>query len=164
MPNRLRAAWTSAETGFHSAKTRRTVGSVSEGTKALEMNVNGNRMMNTALFSVSGVETTRPTNTSTHENAHAKNSSRATPARNFGTPSLKRQPTARPASSMTIIETVLMAKSVKVRANSTAACDIGNVRNLSTMPSFRSCAMNVPENVAPNTTVWAKMPAMRNSV
>lgn len=116
------------------------------------------------LFSVSGVETTRPTNTSTHENAHAKNSSRATPARNFGTPSLKRQPTARPASSMTIIETVLMAKSVKVRANSTAACDIGNVRNLSTMPSFRSCAMNVPENVAPNTTVWAKMPAMRNSV
>ena len=65
---------------------------------------------------------------------------------------------------MTIIETVLMAKSVKVRANSTAACDIGNVRNLSTMPSFRSCAMNVPENVAPNTTVWAKMPAKRNSV
>ena len=32
------------------------------------------------------------------------------------------------------------------------------------MPSFRSWAMAEPEYVEPNTTVWAKMPAMMNSV
>ena len=36
LPNDVRAACTSDETGFHSAKTRRTVGSVSLGTNAFD--------------------------------------------------------------------------------------------------------------------------------
>ena len=31
------------------------------------------------------------------------------------------------------------------------------------MPFFMSSAMPAPVNVEPNTTVWAKIPAIRNS-
>ena len=51
-----------------------------------------------------------------------------------------------------------------VIAEGTADADIGSVRNRSISPSFRSCAIADPENVAPNTTVCAKIPAIRNCV
>ncbi len=59
------------------------------------------------------------------------------------------------------IEMVLRARSALVRPTSTADGLIGKVRNRSMMPSLRSCAMPKPEKVAPKSTVWPKMPAMR---
>ena len=40
---------------------------------------------------------------------------------------------------------------------------MGSERNLSITPFFMSSARLAPVNVAPNTLVWAKIPAMRNS-
>ena len=69
LPNELPAACTSDDTGFHSAKTRSTVGNVSLGTNAFETNVSGNRIMNEALLIVSGVFTLMPSSAITQLNA-----------------------------------------------------------------------------------------------
>ncbi len=73
-------------------------------------------------------------------------------------------PTASPVAIMITIEIPLSTRSEFVRPTSTAEADIGSVRKRSISPSFRSCAIADPENVAPNTTVWAKIPAIRNCV
>ena len=41
--------------------------------------------------------------------------------------------------------------------------DIGSDRKRSMIPFCMSSAMPAPVKVAPKTTVWAKIPAMRNS-
>ena len=51
-----------------------------------------------------------------------------------------------------------------VRPTSTAERDMGSDRNRSMMPFCMSSAMPAPVNVAPKTTVWAKMPPTRNSL
>lgn len=53
-PKSSLAACTSADTGFHSANTRRGVGRVSEGTNALEMNVRGKSTKNETLACAAG--------------------------------------------------------------------------------------------------------------
>jgi hypothetical protein len=53
--------------------------------------------------------------------------------------------------------------SLAVRPATTAARDIGSDRKRLMRPFCMSSASSAPVNVAPNTTVWAKMPAIRNS-
>ena len=50
-----------------------------------------------------------------------------------------------------------------VRRTSTALWDIGSDRNRSMTPFCRSSARLEPVMVDPKTTVWAKIPAIRNS-
>ena len=73
------------------------------------------------------------------------------------------QPTSSPVSDMTISTRTLLATSEIVRPVSTADGAIGSDRNRSMMPFFRSSARPAPVMVAPKITVWAKIPAMRNS-
>ena len=61
LPKASRAAWVSAETGFHWAITRSTEGKLSVGTNVLAMKVSGNRKMNEAFCTTSGVGTISPT-------------------------------------------------------------------------------------------------------
>ena len=60
-PNSSRAAWVTAETGFHSANVRSTGGKLSSGTKVLATNVSGKITMKLALLTTSGVRTSSPT-------------------------------------------------------------------------------------------------------
>ena len=53
--------------------------------------------------------------------------------------------------------------SLAVRPTRTADRDIGRDRNRSMMPFCMSSASPAPVKVAPKITVWAKMPAIRNS-
>ena len=50
-----------------------------------------------------------------------------------------------------------------MRPISTAERDIGSERNRSISPFCRSSASEAPVMVLPKTTVWAKMPGIRNS-
>jgi len=74
-----------------------------------------------------------------------------------------RQPTTSPVRLITISTSTLFSTSDRVRPVSTADGDIGRLRNRSTMPFCTSSASPAPVMVAPNTTVCAKMPAIRNS-
>ena len=74
-----------------------------------------------------------------------------------------RQPTSRPVSDITISTSTLLATSETVRPVSTADGAIGSDRNRSMMPFLMSSARPAPVIVAPKMTVWAKIPAMRNS-
>ena len=60
-PKRSRAAWVTADTGFHSAKMRNTVGRLSEGTNVFATNVSGKMTMNDALLITSTLGTSSPT-------------------------------------------------------------------------------------------------------
>ena len=53
--------------------------------------------------------------------------------------------------------------SLAVRPTSTAARDMGRDRKRFMMPFCMSSARPAPVKVAPNTTVWAKIPPIRNS-
>lgn len=64
---------------------------------------------------------------------------------------------------MTTSEMTLLTTSDSVRPTSTAPGCIGSVRKRSMTPFCMSSAIPYPVNVAPKTTVCAKMPAMRNS-
>ena len=78
-------------------------------------------------------------------------------------PSRIRQPTSRPVRLITTSTMTLLTTSESVRPASTADGDIGSDRNRSMMPFLTSSARPAPVIVAPNTTVWAKIPAIRNS-
>src|SRR5690606_15924527 len=67
LPNSSRVAATTAETGFHSAKTFSTVGRFSIGTKVLARKVSGNITMKLALLNTSGERTSRPTTAMIHD-------------------------------------------------------------------------------------------------
>jgi hypothetical protein len=58
-----------ADTGFQFAKVFNGSGKLLVGTKVLAMNVSGKITMNAALFTISGVRTSRPTSAITHEMA-----------------------------------------------------------------------------------------------
>ena len=60
LPNSSRAAWVTADTGFHSAKARSAPGRFSDGTKVLAMNVSGKMTMNEALLITSTLGTSSP--------------------------------------------------------------------------------------------------------
>ena len=64
---------------------------------------------------------------------------------------------------MMMIVSTLLTTSAVVRPTSTADGAIGRDRNRSMIPVLTSCAMPAPVMVAPKMTVWAKIPAMRNS-
>ena len=68
LPKSSLADCTNADTGFHSANTRKGVGRVSEGTKAFEIKVNGNNTKNDTLLMISGLLTLIPMKDITHEN------------------------------------------------------------------------------------------------
>ena len=74
-----------------------------------------------------------------------------------------RQPTTSPVSDITTRTMTLLTTSERVRPVRTADGDMGSDRNRSMMPFLTSSASPAPVMVAPKTTVWAKMPAMRNS-
>ena len=74
-----------------------------------------------------------------------------------------RQPTISPVIDMTIRTITLLTTSESVRPASTADGAIGSERKRSMMPFLTSSASPAPVFVAPKTTVWAKIPAMRNS-
>ena len=74
-----------------------------------------------------------------------------------------RQPTTRPVSDITAMTMTLLRTSESVRPKSTADGDIGRDRKRSMIPFWMSSASAVPVIVAPNRTVWAKIPAIRNS-
>ncbi len=76
---------------------------------------------------------------------------------------LIRQPTSSPVNDMMITVRTLLTTSAVVLPTSTAEEAIGRERNRSMIPLLRSCAMPEPVMVAPKMTVWAKIPAMRNS-
>ena len=61
LPNSSRIACVSVETGFQSAIVRSTLGKSFVGTNVLAMKVAGNRMMNEAFCTTSGVGTMSPT-------------------------------------------------------------------------------------------------------
>src|SRR5215204_4825977 len=61
LPNSSRAAWVTAEMGFHSANTRSGPGSVPASTNVLAMKVSGKTTMKLALLNTSGLRTARPT-------------------------------------------------------------------------------------------------------
>ena len=162
LPNRSRTDWVAVETGFQSAKTRSGVGKFCVGTKVLAMKVSGKITMNEALLTTSGVRTSSPTGAISHEIANANASSTSTPSRNSQGVVCGRQPTARPVSSMTTIETMLSSWSATVRPISTAPLRIGSERNRSISPFCRSSARAPPVTVAPKITVWQRMPGRRN--
>ena len=60
--------------------------------------------------------------------------------------------------------TTLLPTSALVRPTSTADLAIGSDRNRSISPFCRSSARLAPVMVLPKTTVWVKMPAIRNSL
>jgi hypothetical protein len=64
---------------------------------------------------------------------------------------------------MTVTLSAFSSTSLAVRPMSMDDRDIGSDRNRSMIPFCMSSAIPAPVNVAPNTTVWAKIPAMRNS-
>src|SRR3954453_21205909 len=101
LPNNSRAAWTTAETGFHSANVRSTGGSPSSGTNVLATDVSGKITMQLALLTTSGVRTVSPTIPISHDMAEANTSSPAKPAGAAPTDVWIRQPTARPVSAIT---------------------------------------------------------------
>ena len=73
------------------------------------------------------------------------------------------QPTSSPVIAMTNSTRMLLTTSDSVRPVSTADGDIGSERNRSMIPFWTSSASPAPVLVAPKITVWAKIPAMRNS-
>src|ERR1700722_19843248 len=75
LPNRLRQAWVSADTGFQFATHLRTAGNLFVGTKVFAMNVNGKITTNDALFNTSTLGTITPTKAMIHEIAYANRSS-----------------------------------------------------------------------------------------
>ncbi len=75
-----------------------------------------------------------------------------------------RQPTISAVSAMTTSTRTLLTTSLVVLPTSTAERAMGNERNRSMIPFWMSVASPEPVMVAPNTTVWAKIPAMRNSL
>jgi hypothetical protein len=64
---------------------------------------------------------------------------------------------------MTTMTRTLLTRSLVVRPTSTADRAIGSDRNRSMIPRWMSWARPLPVIVAPNSTVWVKMPAIRNS-
>jgi len=74
-----------------------------------------------------------------------------------------RQPTISPHADITTSATTLTTRSDVVRPRTTAMRDIGSDRNRSMMPFCRSLAKPMTVNAELNATVWAKIPAMRNS-
>jgi hypothetical protein len=74
-----------------------------------------------------------------------------------------RQPTIRPVIIMMTMTSALLTRSEVVRPIRTAERAIGSERNRSMMPLVMSSARPLPVMVAPNSTVCAKMPAIRNS-
>src|SRR5690606_30688698 len=134
LPNNSRAAWVTADTGFHSAKIRSGVGRFSAGTKALEMNVSGMITMKEALLITSTLGTRRPTVAITHEKPEENNSRRAKPARASHHEVRILRPTSRPVRAMMVIERTLYRTSLAVRPKSTADRDIGSDRKRSMIP------------------------------
>jgi hypothetical protein len=57
----------------------------------------------------------------------------------------------------------LRIRSAVVRPASAAERAMGNDRNRSSSPECRSVERPIAVVIAPNTTVWAKMPGMRKS-
>ena len=74
-----------------------------------------------------------------------------------------RQPTSSPVSDITTSTMTLLTTSERVRPVSTADGAIGSDRKRSMMPFCTSSASPAPVVVAPKITVWAKIPAIRNS-
>ena len=68
-PNSSRAAWVTADTGFHSAKVCSGPGRSSAGTNVLAMNVSGKMIMNDALLMTSTLGTSKATRAMIHETA-----------------------------------------------------------------------------------------------
>ena len=64
---------------------------------------------------------------------------------------------------MTISTSTLLITSEIVRPARTADGAMGSDRKRSMIPFFTSSASPAPVIVAPKITVWAKIPAMRNS-
>ena len=60
-------------------------------------------------------------------------------------------------------DAALYSTSLIVRPTSSALRDIGSDRNRFMIPFWISSARPAPVKIEPNTTVWAKMPAIRNS-
>jgi len=60
LPNSSRAAWVTAEIGFHSANTCNGAGNVLSGTNVLAMKVSGKITMKAALLTTSGLGTSIP--------------------------------------------------------------------------------------------------------
>jgi len=57
----------------------------------------------------------------------------------------------------------LRQRSARVRPASTAERAMGNDRNRSMRPLWRSSARPTPVDTAPKQTVWTKMPGMRKA-
>ena len=119
--------------------------------------------MNEALLITSTLGTSRPTYAITHENAYANSSSNPNPAAASSTDELIPHPTTSPVSAMISSDSALYTTSLTVRPTSSALRDIGSARKRLMMPFWMSSARPAPVKVAPNTTVWAKIPAIRNS-
>ena len=140
-PNSVRTACTSDDSGFHSAIPRSQSGRVSEGTKALLTKEVGNSTIMPALLTDWGLGTATPSSSITQLKHHAVTSRSSTPRRKFPTPAWKRQPTTKPAMSITNTEHAATARSARVRAIRIALGAMGRVRNRSMIPSLRSSAM-----------------------
>src|SRR5919106_871724 len=120
LPNASRTPRATADTGFHSAKVRRTSGRSSTLTNVSATNVIGKMNMNDALLTTSTLDTLSPTYAMIQETAYANTSNRRNPPIASITFVLIRQPTTRPARVMTKIEAELSAMSLVVRPTRTA--------------------------------------------
>ncbi|MGX1154970.1 hypothetical protein RKD39_002548 [Streptomyces albogriseolus] len=74
-----------------------------------------------------------------------------------------RQPTSRATTASTSRVSAVCTMSARVRPVSTAPRAIGRERKRSMSPLCMSSAMPAPAPAVAKVTVWAKMPAIRNS-
>ena len=74
-----------------------------------------------------------------------------------------RQPTARPASVITVRPSIAAANSASTRPVRKAERAIGSERKRSRIPSPRSVAIDVAGPMTPKVSVWMKIPAIRYS-
>nr|WP_254126927.1 hypothetical protein [Aquihabitans sp. G128] len=89
-------------------------------------------------------------------NASTSSEAATTPPTPWG-----RNPTAMPTRSMTTTTPALRSRSAPVRPASTDMRTMGSERNRSMMPLPMSSARPMAVEVAPNTTIWPKMPGIR---
>ena len=106
-PNRIRTAWVNVDTGFHSAMGLSIPGKLSDGTNVFAINVSGKSTMKVALLTTSGEGTSSPRHAITHENEYEKKSNKAYATTASRNDPRMRQPTAKPANDMMMIDNKL---------------------------------------------------------
>ena len=145
LPNRSRAAWVTAETGFHSAKVCSGPGRVLQRDERVGDERQREDDDERGVVDHLGARHQHP-DPGHHpgDRVGEDQQQRRSRASASSTEVWIRQPTTRPVSDMTTRTRTLLTTSVRVRPVSTADGDIGSDRNRSMMPFLMSSARPAP--------------------